>query len=305
MADQAQGNDGTKTPQEGATAAPAAAAQQGGTVTPPPATPKPEGQQVAPAAKQEPKRHRDEGDGEIPGDAEVIEMSKSALAKRLGRHTTAELKKLFGTVDTDKIASDLKELAKRREDDEKKRQAELSEIDREREAREAAEGRAKAAEAKARQVHEQAIFREEDRRMRGLAGEHFGKDFLGKALNSFARHLRGLMADKVFTSKQLDAMKPAEMKKIFDEFAAKRLEKHPTHAKDYEAKLREKVAKELKDEAKAKAGGSLAVTNGSKGERPAEADGGGGAKDMRPGRKNSMSSREARTEAAKDGVKWW
>lgn len=263
----------------------------------------------AAGAKTEKKAHRLDHDGEIPKDADLLELSAKALASRIARGTKAELKSRFGTDDAEQIVKDLAELKELREGKEKERLAKLSEIDAEKEARARAESRATAAEAKATRMHEQRIVEREDKRMRHWAAEVFDPDHIPRALSSLARHFRALVKEGTYTEKALDKMAPAEVKKIASEFFAERVKAKPKHAKDYEQQLAAKIKADIKEAARIKAGGKAPVTNGSKGNDRASADasGNGGnteGKSMRPGQPNSMTSAEARAAAKKEGVSW-
>jgi hypothetical protein len=217
------------------------------------------------APPAEPKRHKVSGDGEIPDDAEIIEMSKSALTKRLARHTAGELKKRFGTDDPDQILKDQAELKELREKEEKRRVDALSDLEKERELRTQAERRAEASEAKARAIHEERIYSDTERRIARVAEKHVDLDYLDVEMNAFSKHLRNEMRAGTFTRKQLDEMDPKSVAKLADEFFANRVKEKPRRGKDYEANLKAQVEADLKKAAKERNGGKVPVTNGAKG----------------------------------------
>jgi hypothetical protein len=219
-----------------------------------------------PAASAEIKRQRlDGGEGAIPDDADLLEMSPRALKSRLDRYSSKQLKDLFGTDDVEAIKKDFGELREHRENKEKERQAQLSEVERERELRIAAEGRERVARNQAREAHEQRVFERDDAKLSGIAGKYIDEDYVDSELGAFARHLL-----REFSPKQLRKMTDKQRDSVADDFFKGRIEKKPKLAKDFDerksAELREQIKKENRAAGKAPVNNS----SGGHGRKPGE-----------------------------------
>jgi hypothetical protein len=290
------GAAGTETPPAGAQT-PAGGAQGGAAGQPPT-----QGSQAPQGGAQQPpkelKRAKLEADGEIPEDADLLELSKSSLKSRLNRHTTSELKKRFGTDDVDKIKKDLDELATLRKEKDDKRKAELSELDREKEEHAKTKSRAEAAEARARESYELREFDKEDRRVTKIATAHVDPDHVDYEMAKFARYLR-----KTYTDKELLKLEGAAFKKVADDYFTQRVKDKPKIGKDYEAKREAEIRQELKDEAAGKKKKEH-VTNGAdtKGRAaPSKTEVSAGPKTFAPGKPNSYSKEEVDAELRRIG----
>lgn len=162
-------------------------------------------------------------DDEIPEDADLLQLSKSALTKRLTRHTKKELRDRFGTDDMDKIKADLDELTTLRADREKRRRDEMSENQRLKEDAEREKKRADDAERK----HQQALDAQEyagyDRDASEVLTEVVAKKHIGRAMRELKEH--------ILTLDDKDLGKP---KKVFDAWAKKFIEENPEFAKPKE-----------------------------------------------------------------------
>lgn len=253
---------------------------QGGTPKPP------EGQQPA---TQEKKRHSVGADGDIPKDADLLEMTPRALKGRLERATRAELKERFGTDDVDQIKKDLDELKEFREAKEKKRQSEMSELEKEKELRLKAEKDRDTAQQAAQQAREDREYDKQDRRITRVAAKHIDPDYVEAELTGFAAHLL-----ENFSKKELRKMGDDALAKEAEEFFKKRVETKPKLAKDYEDRRREELKKELKDEASGKTP-KKPVDNGGKqtGSQGAAARPSGEPKTHAPGKSNSYTKEES------------
>lgn len=220
----------------------------------------------------EPKRVRlAAGDDEIPDDAEVIEMSKGALASRLARASSKDLKKRFGTDDPDKIAADLKELTDLRKEKEDARVATLSEVQKATERADRAERERDEAQRQAREGHEQRVFERDDARLTRIAEKHIDPDYVDAELGSFARFLL-----KEYDKKQLRRMTETTRDELAAKFFADRVKTKPKLSKDYDTTRSAELKEQIKKDAKAANGGKTRVTNGANvGGRstPSEGDG--------------------------------
>lgn len=274
------------------------------TPAPPPVVPPPV-VKVTPAAppptQAEPKRHRATAEGDIPEDADLIEMSPRALASRVARATKAQLKERFGTDDPEQIKRDLEEVKTLREEKRKAEEAKLSEIERANKRAQEAESRATAAEVRARAEAEGRIFDQFDSRMNRIASKLIDDDYAEAELNRFAKHLVD-----TYEEKALEAWDAEKLKAVATEWFGERIKAKPKLARDYEDKKREELLKEIKADAKT-GGKSVKVTNGAG--KTAEDGGGpppasGGAKTFAPGKPNSMTDAEVRAEKRKNGWNW-
>lgn len=248
---------------------------------------------AAAATPAEPKRVRVKGDDDIPDDADLIEMSPRAMAARLARHSKSELQKRFGTDDPDKITADLKELEELRADKKKADDAKLNEVQLANKKAAEAEGRATAAEAKARQAEETRIYEKQEGRLAKRMGKHIDEDHVDVELTRFARHLT-----KTYDAKKLEAMSEDQELKLLEDWVKERVEAKPKIARDYEEKREAELRAELKAAAKLPAG---KVTNGGKGGPPdGEKAASGEAKTFAPGKPNSYTDKEVK-QLQRDG----
>jgi hypothetical protein len=285
---------GDKTADKGATQAGAKAGEQQG---------KPGDKSTATSAGSGggPKRHAlGADDDDIPDDAELLELSKTALTKRLNRHTKAQLRKAFGTDDVEQVAKDLSDYRKLKGDQEKARQAELSDVEREKDRANRAEARAKDLEARVRGERTQRRYERYDSKLSRVAEAVLDADYVGAELNRFARHLTD-----AFDRKQLRRMSGEQTAEELKKFLEQRVKDKPKIARDYEDKRREEIRDELKKEARGERR-SQAVTNGADhGKKPSqEGNGNGEQKTFAPGRANSMSDKEARAEMKRLGISY-
>lgn len=293
--------EGAITNEGAAGAPPAAGTPPAPTPPPPPAVAKPGVPAPAtPVVETAPKRVRLSGaDDDVPEDADLIEMSKGALASRLARASSKDLKRRFGTDDPDAIAKDLDELKTFRTEKEAQRVANLSEVEKERDLRTKAEQRATAAEAQAREAHEHRVFEREDRHLVRLSEKVIDADYVDAELARFAKHLNATYERKV-----LRKMSDAQRDKLLTEFLTERVKAKPKLAADYETKKADEIKEQLKKDAKL-AGRKQPVTNGANaGDRPSDAGEGGDEKTFAPGKKNSMSDDEARRKMRENGISY-
>lgn len=245
-------------PVEGATGAPPIVPP----VPPPVTTPPVAAKTPTTTPPAEPKRVRLTADGDdIPEDAELIEMTRGALASRLARASNKDLLKRFGTNDADKITADLKELEALKAEKEAARIEKLSEIDKANERVTTAERERDTAQAQAREAHTMRTYDRDERRLTRAAEKVVDPDYVDAELVRFAKHLR-----QTYDSKTLRKMTPVQESQILNEFLTERVKLKPKIGKDYETQKAEEIRAQLK--ADLKAGRKAPVTNGGGGGRP-------------------------------------
>lgn len=162
-------------------------------------------------------------DDEIPEDADLLQLSKSALTKRLTRHTKKELRDRFGTDDMDKIKADLDELTTLRADREKRRRDEMTENQRLKEDAEREKARADKAEREKQEALDAQEYAGYDRDAQEILAPLVAKKHLGRAMRELKEH--------ILTLDDKDLGKP---KKVFDAWAKKFVEENPEFAKPKE-----------------------------------------------------------------------
>ncbi len=246
---------------------------------------KPEAKKTETAAKTEGaaastglKKHTVQGDDEIPEDADLIELSASALKRRLDRHTKKELRDRFGTDDPDAIKKKLDKLADYESKEEDRRKAQLSKEEKLQEERDNALRRAEEAEQRTQALHEDRIVEQEDGRLKDLATKHIK----AKYWKHVARDLAEFLRDE-YTEEQLANLKD---KDIENWLTKTYLKENPEYAKE---------PTETKG-----------LTNSPKEEdRPSPSqDQNNKNHNFSPRGPNAMSSRDARSEAKKLGISW-
>jgi hypothetical protein len=252
---------------------------------------------AAPEGKKEPKaasdskRTRLAGDDEIPDDADLLEMSPTALKQRLNRATKKELKAQFGTDDIDQIKKDLAEVKSLREEKEKARREKLDKEARMSEDLKKAKADARAAKAEARSVKMERVIDEEERSIVALAEKHLKPKYVKYVLPELRKFLLS-----EYSPKELEDISGAKREKLLDKFFADFAEKEdPSWAKDHDPA---KAAAEAK-EAKPKINSGADARN-----RPSPASSNDTAKTFAPGKANSMTRGEARAEARRLGYSW-
>lgn len=280
MSDEARTEETTATP----------AVDAAGVVTPPGPNPgirmsepekTPVETHVAKPAAGTPTRKLVGDDGEIPTDAELIEMSPKALKSRLDRETKKTLRERFGSDDVDQIKARLDKLAEFEEREEAARLAAMSEQEKLKEQLQASEAARQAAEDRMEEYRLSQDVERGDTVVRGIVEQKIDPDYVDEVMAKVARHILSLDDDEITDEKGLVAT-------FVDEY----LEKKPKLAKDYAPPTGEKPAPK-----------ELPATNGVDATRngvPAGAVGQSGAKTASPGKPNSMTT----AEIAKMGYRW-
>ncbi len=212
-------------------------------------------------------------DSEIPGDAELLELTPKALKSRLDRHSKKGLRDRFGTDDPEVISARLKRLEELEAKEEETRKAQLSETERLKEEKQRAEARAEAAEQRAMQVEEDRAVDGVERQMSGLLSKHFDPDYVDDQASRLARHL-ATCSDR--------HLRPGKLEATVTKWCEEELKRKPKLAKESAESEPKKVA----------------LSNGAEDGKPKPALGTGenGKKTYAPGKANSMTDEEWRKE---------
>lgn len=236
--------------------------------------------------KPEPKKPEavelSEDDDDLPENADLLQLSKTALAKRLARHTKKEIRARFGTDNLDDIKTKLDKLDAIEAENEKKRREQLTkeqklqeDLDREKKAREKAE------KAHQRVVEQQAYSQYESSASSAIT-THFEPGFEKFAMRELKDHLLTLPDSDVPSD-------PKKAAKVFDEWAKKFVKENPKYAKAAPAPKAddEEGEKEKKPEPK-----KIALNTGANPNRPEKGDPNQAKKTARPNQTNTMTKSE-------------
>lgn len=241
----------------------------------------------------EKKRVQLKDDEDIPEDADLIELSSTALKKRLGRATKKELKMRFGTDDFDEIKEKLEKLSKFEAAEEERKRQEMSEKDRYESDLKRANDRAEKAERRLAAVYDERVIGQEESRIHKIAEEAgMDPDYIEDQFGRFAKWL-----NENYSPKEMKKLKDSEIKKWFVE----RLKAKPRLAKDASTDTKTDEKEQQKPEVR-----KVGANNGAGG-RPPPPDDKANAnteKTFKPGQKNSMSPQEAKREMAKMGIRY-
>lgn len=275
---------GTATPnQGGGSAAPAGSVAS---IPDPKPAETPKGQEGVSTAKLAgeggPSRIRVKDDEDIPDDAELIELSPTALKKRLNRHTKKELKERFGTDNMDDIQVKLKRLEDlEKQEEDRKRQA-MSEAERNKADLEKERKLRTDAERRAVRVERRVQFEKQNDRITKIAEKHVDTYFIPHLMRDLATHLL-----EEYDSKQLETLSDTKIEKWF----AEQVKKQPKVAKEKDPEVTVKVTNGI-------------VDNDKKTPKDKDDEKGPGGKKYSPSRPNAMGRQEAYQEANKDGYRW-
>lgn len=223
-------------------------------------------------------------DDDIPEEAELLELSSSALKKRLSRHTSKELKEKFGTADFGEIKKRLDRAAELEAAEEERTRAAMTERERlESDLKKERQLRADA-ERRATRVHEERIIEKEEGRIGRIASKYIDEDPDVQEIvyKRFSKHLRS-----DYTDEQLKALTDKDIQKWFKKYA----DEHPKHARTGGGEEPRKVP----------------LNNGPKTENrppPENKSGQNLAQNYSPKGPNPMSRQEAKANAAKEGYTW-
>lgn len=212
---------------------------------------------------------------EIPEDGELFSISKSALQKRLSRHTKNQIKERFGTDDLDAIKAKLAKAEEYETQQEERRKKSLSreaalkeDLDKEKALRLEAE------EKYQRTIDSQEIA-EVDHTATSILSKYIDEDAMDLAVIKLKKHVMSLDDD--------DLKKP---EKVIEEWAKEFAEKSPKYAR----------AKEAEEEVR-----EIALNTGSGARRP-EPMKNDATKTPRPGQANSMSRAEYNAWKRRQGL---
>lgn len=234
-------------------------------------------------AKNEPKQEAPkkpeaaqlgEEDDDIPDNAELLQLSKSALTKRLQRHTKKELREHFGTDDPGEIKSKLEKFAEYEAKAEEERRKQLTREQQLQEDLEREKRRAEKAERDLQNTVDRQTFAEYDAVAKSVFDKYFDddedtRDFVAARLK---KHVFA-MDDKEAPSD------PKKAEKVFDAWAKEYAKKHPKYAK--------KAPEPEKPEPK-----KIALNTGTAPTKPERGNPDVATKTPRPGQANSMSKAE-------------
>lgn len=242
----------------------------------------------AQAVGEGPKRARLSPDGEIPDDADLLELSRSALDKRLARHSRKELQEHFGTSDVGEIKKKLDRLGELEKAEEERAKAAMTEIERTKAEMAAEQSKRQELERKVAVMQEKKVVKREEGKITQIVGKHADiadkgdRDYVFKQL---ARHLR-----KDFTEEQLQALSkdPAKYEKTINRWAKEFVARKPKFAKEPPVKT-EKLSNGVTETDPPKADNKADMNDG---------------KSFAPGRPNSMTREQAKAAAKKLGISW-
>jgi len=220
-------------------------------------------------------------DGEIPEDAELLSLSKAAFRSRLDRHTKRELKSRFGTDDPEEITAKLTRLADFERQQEEQRIANLSEIERERELREAAERNLDAVTQELQSTKDAQIVGQAHTRVEGIASKHLKPKVKGVVMEMFREHLKKL------PDEEIDKLSDQDIEGWFTE----QVKETPEFGRDYQAPI---VVAPLTNGVRES--GQTVQSPPTTGAQPAT--------NYSPNAANAMSPAEARSKAAAEGYRW-
>lgn len=209
------------TPADGENKQPSTAEQQPEKKPEPAKAAPPPEKKDPPAAEAKTARELDGDSDEIPEDNDLFQLSKSALNKRLQRHTKRELRERFGSDDPEEIKAKLDRLADFEKKAEEERRASLSreeqlkeDLAREKKAREDAE-------KKAQRAQDQQVFAEYDRDASSAVGEVVKEKHVKRAIRELKEY--------VLT---LDDEDLAEPSKVFSKWAKDFVKENPEFARE-------------------------------------------------------------------------
>jgi len=235
----------------------------------------------APSASQGPRVVTLAGDGdEIPEDAELFSLSRTALNSRLARHTRRELRDRFGTDNPEEIKAKLDKLAQYEKQAEEQRLASLSEIERERELRVKAENESEEWRQKYSSARDAQEIGQAHSRIDGIAGQHLKPKVKGVVMELFRDHLR------TKSEAEIDAMTDEQIGAWF----AEQVRETPEFGRDYQAAP---VVQPLTNGVRAASQDRAAPQTGAHPEP-----------NYSPSAPNALSSQEARVKGRREGYDW-
>jgi hypothetical protein len=224
---------------------------------------------------------------EIPEDAELLELSKTALTSRLKRHTARELRERFGTDDTNEIKLKLERLATLEAEEETRKREAMSEKERLEADLRTAQTEKEDLNRRLRMMENERVVQHEDVRITKIAHKYIDgdEDTTEVVFRRFASYLKAEHGDQL---KDPNFNVPD---KEIDKWFRKYAEDHPKHARE------QKAAPEKRP-----------LNNGADTrETPSAENKSGtqvGGKNFSPSGPNAMSSAQARDEAHKQGYNW-
>lgn len=224
----------------------------------------------APEPKKDPELTELSADSdEIPENDALFKLSKSALAKRLDRHTKKELRERFGTDDMSKISADLAELATLRAEKDEQRRKTLSNEQRLQEDIEREKKKAEELTEQLQAERDARVFEGYDQTTESALAAHIDPEAIELATAKFKKHVLSFDDDDVELK---------DPKKLAEDFAKEYAKKNPKFAKDANAPEPKKVP--------------LTTGGGGGAKRPDARNADLTARTPKPGQVNSMSKAE-------------
>lgn len=144
---------------------------------------------AAPPAPPSPTRATLDGEGDNIPEAEVLEMSKTALKKRLERYSKTQLKQLFGTDNPEEVMAWKQQAEEYKAREEANRLAQMTEAERYRAMQEKSAQEASHWRGQFEQLQEQHMLREQDRQVMSIAAKHVKPKCLDFVTMQLAQHL--------------------------------------------------------------------------------------------------------------------
>ncbi len=235
----------------------------------------PKAGEVTPAGKPEPRVLTGDED-ELPEDGELFSISKSALTKRLSRHTKNQIKERFGTDNLDEIKAKLDKASEYEAAQEERRKKSLSREAALKEELDAAKLRAQEAEEKYQRTIDSQEIAEVDHTATSILSKYIDDDAMDLAVIKLKKHVMSLDDDEL--------KKP---EKVIEEWAKEFAEKSPKYARA-KAGEEEKVV-----EVQLNTGTKATKQEPMKGDQ---------TKTPRPGQANSMSKAEYNAWKRRQGL---
>jgi len=215
-----------------ATPPPAAKADPPKEPAAPPAA-KADAPKAAPVAAKEPVAGSEKkvvkigADGDLPEDADLLELSSKALASRIARATKKELKDRFGTDDPDEIKGKLDRLAAMEATEEENRRKELSDRERMAEDLRKANEERDSYKRKMEQAEIQRGVQMVTQKCVAIAEKYIDPDYI----DSTMERLKAVMNSE-WT--EADFQQEARALKKMEEFFKEEIEKKPKLGKDFQ-----------------------------------------------------------------------
>ena len=179
--------------------------------TPPATPPAPEPAKPPPAADDDPDKEP------TPDDKGMVTMPFKSFQTRVKRASKADLLKMFGTDDRDKLLQWKKDYDGYQTKQEEERRAKLAEEERLKEDIEKEKKARERAEKKLQDREEQILIDRQEREIRNVCSKHIDSEYVDDvALPAFAKHCAAL------SEEEREALTEADVEAWFKDYAAKK-----------------------------------------------------------------------------------